>query len=156
MKTRRVMIMNHKPRYLYSVWRNSDDKLMILDGTAEECAEIMNMSRQSFYKMVCMGGCNESWTILKSSREQIKAESTTVEIKPTMDIRLYTRIIIKKGNEYLVGRIAGTSQLKWSISPWDAWFTRDAIIAKIIAERVNGMRMLFNPVSKQLREYRNK
>lgn len=67
--------MNHKPRYLYSVWRNSDDMLMILDGTADQCAQIMGISRQTFYKIVCWGGSNESWTILKNSVEEILTES---------------------------------------------------------------------------------
>lgn len=68
--------MNHKPRYLYSVWRNSDDRLMILDGTADECAKVMNISRQTFYKLICWGGTNESWTVLKSSLEEVLAESS--------------------------------------------------------------------------------
>ena len=41
------------------------------------------------------------------------------------NIRRCTWLIIKRGPEYLVGRILGTNDLKWSTSPWDAWRTRD-------------------------------
>lgn len=65
--------MRCNTRYLYSVWRNSDDRLMILDGTADECAERMGMNRQSFY-VICNKGGNAIWTIQKTSVSQIKAE----------------------------------------------------------------------------------
>ena len=65
------------------------------------------------------------------------------------DIRLKTGLIIKRGPEFLVGRIMGTSELKWSDSPWDAWRTRD----REAAERVTGGDLwLFNPVAGQIRE----
>ena len=40
------------PRYLYSVWRNSDDRLMILDGTASQCAAALNIREDSFRRLV--------------------------------------------------------------------------------------------------------
>jgi len=41
-----------------------------------------------------------------------------------MDIREKTVLIIKKGGEYLVGTILYSTDLRWSLSPWDAWATR--------------------------------
>jgi hypothetical protein len=61
-------------RFLYSVWRNSDDKLMILDGTADECALAMGVKRQSFY-VFCNRGGNGDWTITKKSIAEIEAET---------------------------------------------------------------------------------
>ena len=67
--------MNHKPRYLYSVWRNSDDTLLILDGTADECAKVMEVSRTTFYKIITYGGANKSWTVTKCSIAEILTQS---------------------------------------------------------------------------------
>lgn len=69
-----------------------------------------------------------------------------------MDIRLQTGIIIRKDGEYLVGIGLITRQLIWSNSPWDAWRTRKRDKAFIVADRVGGVRFLFNPVAGQLRE----
>ena len=52
-----------------------------------------------------------------------------------MNIREKTVLIIQRENEYLVGRIIGSRDLRWSGSPWDAWTTRN----KEDAERVAGM-----------------
>lgn len=68
------------------------------------------------------------------------------------DIRKSTGLIIKRGNEYLVGRIMGTSDLKWSISPWDAWITRNREDAEDVARATGGDIWLFNPIAAQLRE----
>lgn len=65
--------MKCNTRFLYSVWRNRDDKLMILDGTADECAEAMGCTRQNFYRY-----CNENnhlWTIQKRSIREIEEEA---------------------------------------------------------------------------------
>lgn len=70
------------------------------------------------------------------------------------DIRKQTGLIIRRGNEYLVGFILFTRELRWSISPWDAWRTRIRANARSIAEKTGGQIMLFNPVNGQLREYR--
>ena len=69
-----------------------------------------------------------------------------------MDIRKQTALIIRKGNEYLVGTILDTTDLRWSISPWDAWRTRIRANAQSIAEKVDGEIMLFNPVAGQIRK----
>lgn len=72
-----------------------------------------------------------------------------------MDIRLETKLIIRKDNEYLVGTVMCSTDLRWSISPWDAWKTRIRAKAKSIAEKTSGEIMLFNPVAGQIREYRD-
>ena len=72
-----------------------------------------------------------------------------------MDIRLCTVVIVEKDSKYLVGVIAGSHELRWSDSPWDAWSTRDKDIAGKVAEKVHGRRMLFNPVAKQIKEMEN-
>ena len=70
-----------------------------------------------------------------------------------MNVREKTGIIIQKGNEYLVGVVVGTKILRWSISPWDAWITRRRDKAFMVADRVGGERVLFNPVAGQLRAF---
>ena len=69
-----------------------------------------------------------------------------------MDIRLETGLIIRKGCEYLVGRVIYTGELKWSLSPWDAWKTRVRANARSIADKTGGEIMLWNPVAGQLRK----
>jgi hypothetical protein len=73
---------------------------------------------------------------------------------PKNDIRLYTRLIVRNGNEYLVGRQVGTGVLRWSRSPWDAWWTRTRIHARVIAEKTGSDVFLFNPITGQLRNAR--
>ena len=68
-----------------------------------------------------------------------------------MDIRKLTGIIIQKDGKYLVGRSC-VGGLRWSASPWDAWRTRKRDKAFIVADRVGGVRYLFNPVAGQIRE----
>lgn len=55
-----------------------------------------------------------------------------------VDIRLYTRIIIRRGPDYLVGKILGGPELRWSDSPWDAWYTRDLEAAALVAQAIGG------------------
>ena len=71
-----------------------------------------------------------------------------------MDIRRETALIVRKGNEYLVGTILFSTELRWSRSPWDAWKTRDRDDARKVTELVEGVTMLWNPVAGQLREAR--
>ena len=69
-----------------------------------------------------------------------------------MDIRKLTGLIIRRGNEYLVGTILYSTDLRWSKSPWDAWITRDRTAAERVAGRVGGEIVLFNPAAGQMRE----
>ena len=72
-----------------------------------------------------------------------------------MDVRLSTCLIIRRGPEFLVGTILYSRDLRWSISPWDAWRTRKWEKAERMAEYTGGDLWLFNPVSGQLREARH-
>ena len=73
-----------------------------------------------------------------------------------MNIRERTCIVVKRGPDYLVGRILGSRQLRWSIYPYDAWCTRKKEEAEFWARRTGGDLWLFNPVNGQLREMRRK
>ena len=69
-----------------------------------------------------------------------------------MDIRELTCLMIKKGNEFLVGTICFSTDLRWSIYASDAWRTRDKKIAEMVARKVGGVIMLYNPVINEMRE----
>lgn len=72
-----------------------------------------------------------------------------------MDIRTKTQLIIRRGEEFLVGTILYSTDLRWSRSPWDAWGTRNREAAEKVARKVHGDIWLFNPVAGQLREVRH-
>ena len=68
-----------------------------------------------------------------------------------MEIRKKTGLIVRRGNEYLVGTILFSTDLRWSVSPWDAWITRDRDAAMRVSDKVGGEIFLFNPVAGQLK-----
>ncbi len=68
-----------------------------------------------------------------------------------MDVREQTCLIIRKNGEYLVGRILGSRDLRWSIYATEAWRTRNREKARKVARRTGGTVMLFNPVVRQMR-----
>lgn len=68
------------------------------------------------------------------------------------DIRLQTGLIVQRGNEFLVGTILFSRDLRWSRSPWDAWITRSREKAALVARKTGGDLMLFNPVAGQLKK----
>lgn len=63
-----------------------------------------------------------------------------------MDIRGETYIIIRKNSEYLVGTVLYSRDLRWSMSPYDAWRTRNRKKAARIAQITGGVMVLFNPI----------
>ena len=71
-----------------------------------------------------------------------------------MNIRLCTVLIIKRGAEYLVGRIPYSLEFRWSTSPYDAWGTRNREQAAAVAGLLGGDLWLFNPIVGQLKEIR--
>lgn len=71
-----------------------------------------------------------------------------------MNIRRRTVLIIRRGSEFLVGKILYSSEYRWSASPWDAWTTRDWEEADGIAHLTGGDLWLWNPIAGQLREAR--
>ena len=66
---------------------------------------------------------------------------------PQNDIRLRTKLIIKRGSEFLVGKDL-FGKLKFSPSPWDAWQTRDLETARSVARCIGGDLWLFNNVTR--------
>lgn len=66
-----------------------------------------------------------------------------------VDLRSLTVLVVKKGNEYLVGM---GCVLRWSVSVYDAWQTRKMEDARKVARKVGGTVMLFNPAVNQIRE----
>ena len=73
-----------------------------------------------------------------------------------MDIRKSTVLIIKRGAEFLVGRIPYSMEFRWSGSPYDAWSTRVREQAEAVARVTGGDLWLWNPVAGQLREVNHK
>ena len=65
------------------------------------------------------------------------------------DIRTKTCIIIRKNSEFLVGCIVFSDELRWSVSPYDAWKTRNRDEAAEVARKVGGVMVLFNPIVNQ-------
>lgn len=63
-----------------------------------------------------------------------------------MDIRLYTRVIIRKNRRYLQCKSTISGELIWTTSKYDAWWTRDAEAARLIARKTGGIAMLWNPI----------
>ena len=59
---------------LYSVWRNSDDKLMILDGTAEEVCQLLGITRSTLYTKAVRTSDKTKYTVVRSTRKQIERE----------------------------------------------------------------------------------
>ena len=62
---------------LYSVWRNSDDQLLILDGTAKECAAKLKITEQSFRRIAGSSdknGYGNAYTITKIRKRDLIAE----------------------------------------------------------------------------------
>ena len=70
-------------------------------------------------------------------------------------IRQATVLIVRRGAEYLVGRIPYSLEFRWSRSPYDAWRTRSRESADKVAGLTGGDKWLFNPIVGQLREVRN-
>ena len=67
------------------------------------------------------------------------------------EIRRQTCLIIERDGEFLIGY--NGLYLRWGISPYDAWKTRDIEDARRVSGRFGGTIMLFNPVVRQLRKY---
>lgn len=65
------------------------------------------------------------------------------------EIRKATCIIIERDGQFLVG--ASGLFPRWSISPYDAWSTRDKMKAFRVSWAVRGRLFLFNPIVGQLK-----
>ena len=70
-------------------------------------------------------------------------------------LQLKTRMIIRTEEGYLVRVMRiGSEEIDpvWSHSPYDAWSTRDRRIARMIARKLSGVIVMFNPIVGQIRE----
>lgn len=67
-----------------------------------------------------------------------------------MDIRLYTRVIIRKNRQYLQCKSVMSGELIWTQSPYDAWWTRNAETARNVARQTGGTAMLWNPIARKV------
>ena len=68
------------------------------------------------------------------------------------DLRRQTCLIIEQDGKFLIG--FNGFCMRWSESYSDAWKTRDIETAKKVIDRFGGQLMLFNPVVRQLRKYK--
>lgn len=66
-----------------------------------------------------------------------------------MNIRQATCLIIERDGEFLVA--VSKLGFRWSISPYDAWSTRDRMKAFRVSWAVRGRLFLFNPIVGQLK-----
>ena len=62
--------MRNNHTYLYTLYRNSDDRQMVLDGRGSECARLMGVTYQWFYKLMMNGGSNRKWTITRRRKDE--------------------------------------------------------------------------------------
>lgn len=62
----------------YTVYDNKTDRAVIYDGTANECAQALGRSRNSFYCMVdrVRKGKNHRWTVLQRYCDEDDSEET--------------------------------------------------------------------------------
>ena len=70
-----------------------------------------------------------------------------------MNIRLKTCLIVRRDGKYLRCRNQITHMLDWSISPYEAWRTRNKEEALKVASKVGGTLCLFNPIASQIMKY---
>lgn len=64
----------------------------------------------------------------------------------SVDIRQYTRVIVRKNGYYLQCMSSMFDGAVWSTSPYHAWWTRDMEDARDVALKTGGIMVLFNPV----------
>lgn len=62
--------------FRYTVYDNRTDELVILDGTAQECAKDMGLTMSSFYTAASRSGTDrwKKWTILKIFTDDLEME----------------------------------------------------------------------------------
>lgn len=65
--------MGNKPKILYTVYRKSDDKLMILDGTMPQCLQVLKIKKNTFY-VYLQRGEKSPYIFYKSTREEVERD----------------------------------------------------------------------------------
>ena len=67
--------MSSNNHYFYTVYRNSDDMLIVLDAHPAEAIRLMKVKPNTFYRILALfGGRNRMWTILKADRKEIEEQ----------------------------------------------------------------------------------
>ena len=60
----------NQSRHLYSVWKNDEfDTVLIIDGTADECANVMGIQRSRFYEL--MSRPTGKYTIIRTQERDL-------------------------------------------------------------------------------------
>lgn len=67
------------------------------------------------------------------------------------DIRLRTKLVLKRGNHFLVGRDC-FGKIKWSIDVYDAWTTRIMANAELLARYLGADIYLFNNITGDIKQ----
>lgn len=65
--------MSNKPRLLYTVYRNADDRLMILDGSIHDCMRVLGIRKNTFYAYKCRQD-RSPYTIIKSTQKEVERD----------------------------------------------------------------------------------
>lgn len=62
--------------WLYTVYRNSDDRLLALDVSSQEVLRITGMNFNSFCHLMCKHkGINGRWSIMKIRKKEADAQA---------------------------------------------------------------------------------
>ena len=76
---KRERTRTNKPHWLYSVYRNADDRLMAFDLTAEQCAKVLGIRRKTFLAMMCPSCRNQTYTIYKIRPDDARRQAEEVD-----------------------------------------------------------------------------
>ena len=59
-------------RWLYSVYRNDNDRLVVLDAPPQDAIRAMKVKPNTFYRILALsGGKNEKWTIIRTEKNEV-------------------------------------------------------------------------------------
>ena len=84
--------------WLYSVYRNKDDRLMVLDVPAAKAMEILGLKRpQSFYHFMSIsGGKGRFYTVIKKSRKEVEEDVEEGAIKTEIKTKRAESMVCKR------------------------------------------------------------
>lgn len=66
--------MRDNNTYVYTLYRNKGDQILVFDGKGAECAKAMGVTYQWFYKLMTKGGKNRKWTIERRKKNEIEED----------------------------------------------------------------------------------
>lgn len=76
--------------YLYTVYRNKDDRLIAFDVPSAQAINLMDVKPNTFYRILSMfGGKNTVWTILRTLRkgDSMEEKKTILTNRKKLEIR---------------------------------------------------------------------